>query len=267
MADKPSESYKLFNKDQLWQILWQRFPQQWKNLNYLEKKLQYCFRNKQLLYEAMTHKSVLSADFKALPWNERLEFLGDAVLSLSVSSLLWRELDDQVDEGVLSRKRASLVSEASLASIAKEIMLGDCLLVSRSEKTDAPQNLIRDSLLADGLEALLGAIYLDADFNTVCLVIHKLLTNRLSEDFEETYCDYKTQLQEIVQAKTRLTPSYEDVSAQGPDHNKTFKVAVTIKDKRIAVGSGSSKKRASQEAAKKALIKLQNQESEILVNV
>jgi ribonuclease-3 len=229
----------------LWVKLWEgKHPTQYKNLSFLQKSLDYSFKNPEFLYEALSHKSVLIQEFRHLPCNERLEFLGDSLLNLSVSTLLWHHMKGQGSEGELSKKRSSLVSEPALAGIARSVHLDECLLVIPSEKN-------RESLLADALEAVLGGIFLDRGFEAADRVVGILMKDRLDGAL---VTDYKTKLQEAVQSQGLPSPIYEDLSSQGPDHQRIFQVGVFVQGQLIAQGSGTSKKRASQDAAQKALM-------------
>lgn len=242
------------------------------DLDRLQELLGYRFEKINLLLEAITHKSCLVGDFSSLPWNERLEFLGDAVLSLAVSQKLWFLLDKESSEGVLSRNRSMLVNESSLAAIAKRIQLGDFIFLSKAEKQQDPE-MKRDSLLADTLEAILGAIFLDAGFETACHVLAHLFGERLSAietNQSKDFIDHKTMLQEIIQAKSQQTPKYVDIGASGPDHKRIFEVSVIVEGKSLGRGFGLSKKKASQKAAEDALsfiLKGNNQHDQQIENI
>ena len=200
---------------------------------------------------ALNKQGRRGADSKvSLPWNERVEFLGDAVLSLVISTYLWN-LDTVYSEGDLSRIRSSLVNEKSLAEIAKEFNLADSILLGRGEEKAGGRK--RDALLADTLEAVIGAVYQDGGFTAASKVIHSLFANTLARPFEHSVCDYKTRLQEWSQDIFRQTPTYKLLSQSGPDHAKEFVVAVCLEETEIAQGKGNSKKRASQNAAENAL--------------
>ena len=220
-----------------------------RDLAELEARIGYTFEDKQLIIEALTHKS-----FKKPYNNERLEFLGDAVLDLIVGEYLYK-LFPKSDEGTLSKIRASLVNEGGFARLAKEINLGDHLFLSAAEENNKGRS--KSSLLSNAFEALTGAIYLEAGLEKAREVSIRLLEASYPKIDLDTLCkDYKTALQELTQAEYGVTPTYVLVSTSGPDHDKTFEVAVTLDDKEIAVAKGKSKKAAQQDAAEIALRKL-----------
>lgn len=201
--------------------------------------------------QALTHSSYANErGLEAGAHNERLEFLGDAVLELAVSEALYTYFPE-LPEGRLTRFRAGLVCEESLSSLARELDLGTLIRLGKGE--DSSGGRLRPSLLADALEALLGAVYLDLGFEEV-----RALTGRLFLPlFKELthgclYRDYKTLLQEYTQAKLALTPEYQIISEQGPDHAKTFVAQVLINNQASGQGSGRTKKEAEQEAAREA---------------
>lgn len=188
---------------------------------------------------------------KGLPWNERLEFLGDAVLGLVISTALMVR-QELFAEGDLSRIRASLVNEESLAGVAQEIELGGCMLLGKGELRNASE--VRRSLLADALEALIGAVYEDGGFEQAGRVVNRLFASRLVGTLSPLLQrDYKTMLQEFTQEKFQVVPTYRVVQETGPDHAKEFLVEVDVNGKVKGRGVGDSKKRASQWAAKEAL--------------
>jgi len=215
----------------------------------LEKRIDYKFKDEQLIIEALTHKS-----FKKPYNNERLEFLGDAVLDLIVGEYLFKKFPKK-DEGTLSKIRASLVNEGGFAKLANAIKLGEYLYLSAAEENNNGRT--KPSLLSNAFEALIGAIYLEAGLEKAREVSIKLLEETYPKIDLDTLCkDYKTALQELTQAVYGVTPSYELLGAVGPDHNKVFEVAVKLNDKLISKAKGKSKKSAQQEAAKIALDKL-----------
>ena len=223
-----------------------------RDLAELEARIGYTFKDKQLIIEALTHKS-----FKKPYNNERLEFLGDAVLDLIVGEYLYK-LFPKSDEGTLSKIRASLVNEGGFARLAKEIHLGDYLFLSAAEENNRGRS--KSSLLSNAFEALTGAIYLEAGLEKAREVSIRLLEASYPKIDLDTLCkDYKTSLQELTQAEYGVTPTYVLVSTSGPDHDKTFEVAVTLDNKEIAVAKGKSKKAAQQDAAQIALRKLKEQ--------
>lgn len=222
------------------------------------QSLDYQFNRNELLVEALTHSSLISEikrakswDKRRLVWNERLEFLGDSVLGLSISSALLAK-PEGFPEGVLSKIRAALVSEASLAEHARRIELGEFLLLGSGEDKSGGRN--KDSVLADALEAVFGAIYLDSGFEAAQAIILRLFEAKLSSKLSQLIQkDYKTRLQEFMQAMYKQTPEYKIADKHGPDHDSSFIVEVSFKDRLLGIGKGSSKKQASQDAAKKAL--------------
>ena len=216
------------------------------NLDKLEAILGYQFKNKNLLQEAMTHKSCKKS-FN----NERLEFLWDAVLDLVVGEYLFYNLK-QASEGEMSKIRASLVNEGSLALMADRIDLARFISLSSAEEKNSGRS--KPSLISDAFEALFGAIYLDDGLATVTIMAHKLLNICYPKiTLESLFRDYKTVLQEITQADFKVTPEYNLISATGPDHNKEFKIQLTIQGKEYAIGLGKSKKLAQQDAAEATL--------------
>ncbi len=220
-----------------------------RDLAELEARIGYTFEDKQLIIEALTHKS-----FKKPYNNERLEFLGDAVLDLIVGEYLYK-LFPKSDEGTLSKIRASLVNEGGFARLAKEIHLGDYLFLSAAEENNKGRS--KSSLLSNAFEALTGAIYLEAGLEKAREVSIRLLEASYPKIDLDTLCkDYKTSLQELTQAEYGVTPTYVLIGTSGPDHDKTFEVAVTLDHKEIAVAKGKSKKAAQQDAAQIALRKL-----------
>ncbi|AJB46237.1 ribonuclease III [Campylobacter fetus] len=215
-------------------------------LNRLEEYLGYKFKDKTLLKEALTHKSM-----KSSVNNERLEFLGDAVLDLIVGEYLFFKFKD-TDEGNLSKLRAALVNEKSFASISSQIKLGDFLYLSAAEDNNNGRN--KPSLVSDALEALMGAIYLESGLEAVKKIFINLLESQYNNiDLQSLGKDYKTTLQEITQARFGVTPRYELISSSGPDHKKSFEMAVFLNDKELARAIGNSKKEAEQSAAWKVL--------------
>jgi len=221
----------------------------------LEAEVGYTFQRRELLQEALTHRS--AAD--AAQWNERLEFLGDAVLGLAISTELFRSGEHLV-EGDLSKLRASIVNEKCLAAKARSISLGESLNLGRGEEIAGGRN--KDSILADATEAFLGAVYLDGGFPAAHHLVRKLFSCELDGTSTLTTArDYKTELQELVQERSKYLPVYEVVSETGPAHQREFEVTVTIDGQLMGRGCGCSKKRASVAAAKEALIAIEKSES------
>ena len=218
----------------------------------LEERLGYSFENKQLIIEALTHKS-----YKKPYNNERLEFLGDAVLDLIVGEFLFHKFPDE-DEGVLSKIRASLVNESGFALLAKKIGLGEHIYLSLAEENNDGRE--KPSLLSNAFEAVIGAIYLEAGLETSRAIVVKLLDETYPRIDLDTLCkDYKTALQELTQATHGVTPDYELIGSSGPDHRKEFEVAVVLGGETIATAKGRSKKAAQQKAAEIALAKLRKE--------
>lgn len=228
------------------------------DLPHLENKLGVKFKNIDLLSEALTHRSYLNENPKwPLPHNERLEFLGDAVLELAVTEILFNHYPSS-SEGELTAIRSALVNYQMLANIAKNIELGDYIFLSRGEIKDAGK--AREVILANAFEAVLGAIYLDTNYEIAKNIIEKIVMVRLDEVIEKKlYNDPKSLLQEIIQEKLKTTPTYSVLSEKGPDHAKIFKVGVFFNGDLIAEGEGSSKQEAEVEAAKEALRVISNQ--------
>ena len=221
----------------------------------LQSSLGYQFKSLALLEEALTHSSLVNEQKAASPQhNERLEFLGDAVLSLVISEYLASVLP-QSSEGILSKLKAQLVSEVSLAQVARRLGLGEHLKLGRGE--DRSKGREKDSLLADGLEAVLAAVHLDGGFEasrTVTRFIFAVeLTHIAAQEEQPGAGDYKTQFQEWCQKWHDTLPRYAIVRETGPDHQKSFEVELSIQGEVVGVGSGRSKKEAEQQAAKQAL--------------
>jgi len=222
------------------------------NPNNLTTILDYAFKNQELLSQAFRHPSyVYERDDAGVSDNQRLEFLGDAVINLAVSHLLMESFPE-MKEGDLSKYRASLVSESGLHSIARELGLGDYLLLGKGEEqTDGRK---KPSILTDALEALIGAIYLDGGFTDALRVIGNIFSPLLNNVcLDGSVSDFKTELQEYSQEAFQSTPEYRLERETGPDHNKTFYVAVYLRGDFLGKGKGKSKKEAEQKAAKEAL--------------
>ncbi len=226
------------------------------NLDKFEKGVDTEFQNKNLLKEALTHRSFLNENPNwGVSHNERLEFLGDAVLELIVTENLFKKFPDYT-EGDLTSIRAALVNYQTLAKVAKEISLDNFLLLSKGEAKDGDR--AKETLLANATEAVIGAIYLDKGYEEAKKIIEKNIMVLLPEIIEsESYRDPKSLLQEIIQEKMRITPSYEVLSEEGPDHKKIFEVGVYFNKQFAGSGKGFSKQEAEIEAAKNALNKLE----------
>src|SRR5580765_4045855 len=217
----------------------------------LQARLGHTFRNAALCETAMTHTSWLNEAGKPeRSDNERLEFLGDAVVDLVVSDLLMTRFPDR-REGDLSRARAALVSESGLAQVATAIDLGRFMLLGKGEERTGGRT--RPSILANALEALMGAIYIDAGFDAVAAVAARLFERRLEDVDSHARLDYKSRLQERAQALWQTAPVYEVVAEEGPDHDKRFEVALSLGGRAFGRATGRSKKEAEQGAAAAAL--------------
>lgn len=218
----------------------------------LTKKLNLSFKNFNYLQEALTHRSYLNENRQhQLPHNERLEFLGDAVLELAVTDYLFRNHENQ--EGELTSWRAALVNGEMLASVARELELDEFILMSRGEKKDTGK--ARNYILANAMEALIGGIYLDKGFKEADEFIKQFIISKLPKIIKnKTYLDPKSYFQEKAQEIVQITPHYELVKEWGPDHDKKFLIAVFLKDEKIAEGEGESKQEAQRNAAENGLI-------------
>lgn len=229
------------------------------HLEDLQIALEYHFHDTGLLHQSLVHRSYVhenphleEAD------NETLEFLGDSVLNLSISHLLFRGFPGY-KEGDLSRLRSSIVNERELARVAVQLGLGSFLVLGKGEEMTGGRQ--KPSLLADTVEALLGAIYLDggldAAIHAVAGIFREYLSSgQLDQPLKTLDKDYKTQLQEVIQARFKLTPIYSMESEKGPDHDKTFHMSVSLGGRVLAEGAGKSKKEAQQEAARKAMAEI-----------
>ncbi len=229
-----------------------------KDVGILEKNIDVIFKDKDVLNEALTHRSYLNENPKwKLPHNERLEFLGDAVLELAVTEALYKEFPSS-PEGDLTVYRAALVNYQTLASVAAGFHLDDFILMSRGERMD--NSKAKEVILANAIEALIGAIYLDQGYEIAEKFINEKVLVKLPDILKsKSYKDPKSELQEIVQDKFKVTPSYRVLEESGPAHKREFKVGVYFKDETPeAEGSGTSKQEAEAEAAKNALKKISN---------
>lgn len=220
----------------------------------VEEAIGVVFRDKELLRRALTHRSY--AHEQSLPPGqtyERLEFLGDAVLDVVISEYLYRK-HAELDEGDLTRIRSYLVNMNSLAEAARELGLGGYLYLSRDERADGGED--KSSIIADALEALIGAVYLDRGLKEAEGVCLRIFGDKLEEAVSgKLDYDYKSQLQELLVKEKGVLPRYR-LREEGPDHRKVFHATVFAGDKRLGGGSGSSKKEAEQEAAREALRRL-----------
>ena len=218
------------------------------------RQLGLSFNNLDLFIEALTHRSYLNEHREySGSHNERLEFLGDAVLELAVTNFLFKKFP-ATSEGELTSYRAALVNTVSLAESAQALGVNDFLLLSKGESKDTGR--AREVIRADALEAIIGAIYLDSGYDSAEAFIAKNLYGKIDEVISKrSYQDAKSRFQEIAQEKKGTTPAYETLSEIGPDHNKRFTVGVFIAAEEIARGEGQSKQEAEQSAAQAALDK------------
>lgn len=224
-----------------------------KNFSSLEESLGITFKNKDMLVNALVHRSFLNEnrDF-GLPHNERLEFLGDAVLELVVTEFLYAEYLNP--EGELTNWRASLVNGKMCAVVAREMGLEDYLFLSHGESRDE-NTKARDYILANAVEALIGAIYLDQGWDISRQFITRWIITKLPEVLEEgSWIDAKSRFQEASQDIVGVTPTYKVLSEEGPDHEKMFTVGVYLEKEKVAEGTGGSKQEAQTEAAEQALL-------------
>jgi ribonuclease-3 len=223
----------------------------------LLNKLEIPFKNIDLYLEAFTHRSFLNENKKEkINNNERVEFLGDAVLELITSHYLFETYKDR-PEGDLTSFRAAIVKTESLASLARELGYGKALRMSKGEQATGGRD--KDYLLANTFEALLGAIYQDLGYEECEKLVTKYLFPKLPQIVASRLdIDCKTRFQEIAQNKFKVTPTYEVLEAVGPDHDKIFTMGVFINDKELGRGTGASKQKAEEEAAKNALELVQN---------
>ncbi|MGB8992441.1 MAG: ribonuclease III [Desulfobaccales bacterium] len=229
-------------------------PGRRQELEGLAQRLGYRFKNLGLLEQALRHSSYAHENPGSGPSNEQLEFLGDAVLALAVSSLLLDRFPLS-SEGDLSRARAALVNARQLATLARHLDLGPHLLLGRGEERQAGRE--KPSLLADALEAVLAAVYLDGGLKAAALLTEGWFTPLLQST--QPWQDFKTSLQELTQARHKVSPSYHLMAESGPGHARHFQVEVRLKDVPLARGEGCSKKRAEQVAAHRALDILQGE--------
>lgn len=215
------------------------------------------FNNQNLITTALTHRSALNEKLStATESNERLEYLGDAVLELATSKFLFNKFP-QEPEGILTAYRSALVKTTTLAEVATDLNLGQELYMSKGEENTGGRENV--GLLANTTEAVIGALYLDQGFEAVEKFLHQNLFPKFDQILKQKlYKDAKSLLQEEVQAKGMNTPAYQVIDEKGPDHDKIFTVEVLIDDKTISSGTGKSKQQAQQDAAEKALEQLFN---------
>jgi ribonuclease-3 len=220
----------------------------------LEKKIGIHFKNKDMLKQALVHRSYLNEHPRFhLPHNERLEFLGDAILELAVTDYLYHHYDNP--EGELTNWRASLVNATRCAEVAKDLELEDYLYLSKGEAKDK-NSKARSFILANAVEALIGAIYLDQGYAVAAQFVNTYVISKLTYILEnDLYIDPKTRFQELIQEKVGLTPIYKVLKESGPDHAKIFEIGVYVGAELITKGKGQSKQEAQVDAADKALQK------------
>ena len=227
-----------------------------KDLTPFEEKIGFSFTDKELLQQALVHRSYLNEN-KHFPLghNERLEFLGDAVLELSVTNYLYQNYD--LPEGELTNLRAAIVRGEMLSQVAAEIDMDDYLLLSRGERKGTQK--ARQYILANAFEAVIGALYLDQGYEAADAFINRYIISKLEEvQAKGLHIDAKSKFQELAQEKFRITPSYAVLQEMGADHEKHFIVGVYLNKKKMGEGKGMSKQAAQQEAAIKALAALEN---------
>ena len=222
----------------------------------LEAKLGYEFKNKDLLNTALTHSSYANENKRQnIVNNERLEFLGDSVLGMTVADYLYRTRGD-MPEGQMTKLRAELVCEKSLASVAEKLDLGQYILLGHGEEQGGGRE--RHSIIADAVEAVIAAIYLDGGCDKASEFIHRFILEPMEVGETVVSRDNKTELQEMIQRKSGQVLTYKMTDQSGPDHNKTFSFAVLLNGEVIGNGVGRSKKEAEQAAAGDALRKMKN---------
>lgn len=227
-----------------------------RTMRQLQNELNFIFKDITLLNGALTHSSYANEHRKSnMIHNERLEFLGDSVLNLAVSDYIYIKYP-YYPEGNLTKIRATVVCESALALIAKKIKLGNYLLLGKGEEATGGRN--RDSILADALEALIGAMYLDKGFRDAQKFVIRLLEREIIEASKkgELFIDYKTKLQETLQRNRKAGIEYKIVKEEGPDHDKKFHILALIDEEEFGRGYGRSKKEAEQMAAKEVLIRM-----------
>lgn len=221
----------------------------------LQNRIGYTFGDRSVLHQSLTHTSYghefLREKKIALRDNERLEFLGDAILDVVISDILL-EVFPEANEGYLSKMRAAVVNEKTLAEMARSLGLHECIRLGKGELLSGGDR--KTSILASGFEALIAAIYLDGGFHAVYPVVRHLFSPLFINDSDSiSFQDHKTVLQEIIQAKWKITPTYHLLQTYGPDHAKVFEVEVRMNGRKLAVASGNSKKDAEQSAARAAI--------------
>jgi ribonuclease III len=229
-----------------------------------QEKIQYDFKLSHLLMEALTHKSYAHETLpptELFAHNERFEFLGDAVLDLSISYLLMMQ-DFAASEGELSKWRAALVNEQTLAEVARELGISEYLILGRGEIHSHGNE--KNSILSSALEAVLGAVFIDGGYEKASEIIGRLFEARIKNiKSSQKYMDYKTQLQELIQSKHKTAPQYVIEKTTGPEHQKVFQVAIMLASQKLSTGIGRSRKEAEQDAARSVLEKIKGDENAI----
>ena len=220
------------------------------NLIDFQKKIGYTFKDEKLLYEALSHSSFANENKKMRNSNERLEFLGDSVLSIVVSDYIFEHFK-HLPEGELTKLRASLVCEKALFEFSKQIELGKFIFLGKGEEMTGGRE--RASIVSDAMEAVIAAIYLDGGIEPASKHIMSFIPKDISPEHSTSFHDYKTSLQEIIQKNPEEKIEYHLKGESGPDHNKKFTVQVLLNNNVIGEGVGKSKKSAEQDAAKEAL--------------
>ena len=234
-----------------------------KSLDHLQNAIRIQFKNPSLLRRALTHRSYVNEHGNGIGDNERLEYLGDSVLALVVNEYLYRHFEEY-REGKLAKIKSNVVSETTLAAIAKRICLGDHILMGKGEEQSGGRE--RPSILADTLEAVIGALYLDAGLKACRGFILRHLRLRAEIDVADEMSqsrDPKTTLQEYVQRKYRERPVYEVVGERGPDHDKEFTVKLLIRGREIVTADGPSKRKAEMNAARASLRIIEEEEGDL----
>lgn len=221
-----------------------------------EKRIGYSFRNRKWLEQALTHSSYSKEQQKTVEDYERLEFLGDAVLELCTSKMLFTKY--QWPEGKLTKTRAKIVCEASLSSVARALSFGEFIRMSYGEEKTGGRE--RDSILCDVVEAVIGAVYLDGGIKEANALIERILFSRLEEIMSQQQTDFKSALQELLQGMGKEKPVYQMLEEQGPPHDRTFTMELWLGESPICRGTGKSKKAAAQQAAKTALTMWKNKQ-------
>ena len=231
------------------------------DLGELCAELNYQFSNPEILHEAFRHSSYVNeTGGNGLRDNERLEFLGDGVLELTITHILMERFPDH-SEGMLTKLRAGIVNKEGVAAVAKALNLGRYILLGRGE--EGSRGRVKNSILANTYEALIAAVYFDGGYERVFKLVENQFSLLIQETAEKGMSrDYKTRLQEYSQTALGSIPEYVTVSEEGPDHEKIFEVYVTINSVRYETGRGRNKKAAEQEAARRTLAKLKDEEHE-----